>query len=166
MPYGTDQGFQDWLDANGYTLPDDAPAPAVLRARGTNYIDGLYEFHWDGRRTDGVTQELGWPRTGARLHCRTIIADDAIPVAVVNAAYRAAYLEAVTPGVLSSSATAGQRVSREKVDVIEVAYHNDGPASAGSGNVGFVDSEIDGAMRAFICEDVKFFLRSVGGRLP
>lgn len=66
--YGTDQGFTDWLAEQGYVLPEDAPAPAVLRARGSAYVDG-YERFWTGQRTGGVMQELGWPRTGATVNC-------------------------------------------------------------------------------------------------
>lgn len=157
--YGDDAGFEAWLAANGYTLPDGAPAVAVLRSRGTAYLDGAYEALWTGVRADGAAQELGWPRIGARINCVTPVADSLIPPMVVNASYRAAYLDAVTPGSLNASATSGQRIAREKVDVIEVAYHNDSAA-----RVGFTDSGIDGAMRAFICDQSGgFFLQAVGG---
>lgn len=163
MAYGTDAGFQAWLDANGYVLPEGSPSLAVLRARGSMYVDATYEGLWTGERFDGVLQEDGWPRVNARLNCIKPIASDAIPVSVVNAAYRAGWLEANTPGTLNASTTSGQRVAREKVDVIEVAYHNDGAASVGSGAVAFIDSVIDGAMRAFICDKTGgFFLRAVG----
>lgn len=162
--YGTDQGFTDWLAGMGYSLPVGAPTPAALRARGSAYLDGTYEGIWTGYRTAGVMQERGWPRTGATVACTQPIPSDAIPIAVVEASYRAAYLDALTPGTLSSSATSGQRIAKERVDVIEVAYHNDGSAAAGSGAVGFVDGEIDGAMRAFICEDDGngFMFESIG----
>jgi hypothetical protein len=109
-------------------------------------------------------QADGWPRTGAKIGCTTPVADDVIPVAVVNASYRAAWLEASQPGVLSASATSGQRVARERVDVIEVSYHNDGRAKAGGDGPAFVDGEINGMMSAFICPDdgKGLFLASVG----
>lgn len=164
LVYGTDEGFAAYLAALGYTLPVDAPAPAILRARGSAYLDSTYDGLWTGRRTGGVMQADGWPRTGARIHCTAPIADDVIPIAIVNASYRAAWLDASNPGVLAASATSGQRVAREKVDVIEVAYHNDGQATAGTGGVAFVDGEIDGVMRAFICQDdgKGLFFASVG----
>lgn len=40
--YGTDEGFTAWLTANGYTLAEGAPAKAVLRERGSAYVDGLF----------------------------------------------------------------------------------------------------------------------------
>lgn len=164
MSYGDDPGFETWLSVHGHVLPDDAPSAAVLRARGSAYLDGTYEGLWTGRRTEGVTQEDGWPRVGAKLHCTTAIADDVIPVAIVHAAYRAAWLEASTPGILAATATSGQRVARERVDVIEVTYHNDGRVRPGTGGPSFVDGEIDGLMSAFICTAANsgLFLASVG----
>lgn len=152
MPYGTDQGLTDWLAAQGYELPDTAPSPAVLRARGSAYVDG-YEAHWTGHRAGGVVQELGWPRTGATLKCTVAIPDDVIPPAVVNASYRAAWLDAETPGILTGTAPGpGQRVKRERVEgAVEVEYFDDGKSSAGAA-VSFIDAAIDGAMRQFICD--------------
>lgn len=161
MSYGDDSGFTAWLTAHGYTLSGDVTA-AVLRARGSAYLDGTYEAHWSGRRTDGVSQENGWPRTGAKLHCSTAIEDDAVPLAVVNASYRAAYIEDATPGILAGSSVSGQRVRRQKVDVIEREFFDDGGASAGSGGPAFIDAEIDGAMRAFICKGSAFLFDSIG----
>jgi hypothetical protein len=163
MAYGTDQGFTDWLAVQGYTLPETAPSPAVLRARGSAYVDG-YEQFWTGQRTGGVMQELGWPRTGATMNCVTAIPDDAIPPAVVNASYRAAWLEAETPGILAgSTVSAGARVKRQKVDVIEREFFDDGKAEVGGGP-SFIDSQIDGMLSAFIC-DAKggAFMWTLGG---
>ncbi len=161
--YGSDAGFQAWLAEMGYTLPGCCPADAILRARGSAYIDGTYERLWTGWRTGGAMQELGWARTGATFNCVTAIASDVIPPAIVNAAYRAAYLEAVTPGILSSGATGGPRVKRQKVDFIEREFFDDGKTEAGSAT-GFIDPEIDGAMGAFICANAGgFFFESIGG---
>ncbi len=161
--YGTDQGFNDWLAEQGYTLPESAPAPAVLRARGSAYVDG-YERFWTGQRTGGVMQELGWPRTRATVGCVTAIPDDVIPPAVVNASYRAAWLDAETPGVLIGAvAAAGTRVKRQKVDVIEREFFDDGKATVGGGPA-FIDSIIDGLLGQFIC-DAKggAFMWTLGG---
>jgi hypothetical protein len=153
--YGTDDGFAAWLAEQGYDLPDNAPAPAVLRARGSAYVDG-YEAYWTGQRTGGVMQELGWPRVGAVLNCIAAIPDDAIPPVVVNAAYRAAWLEASAPGTLAGPAvTTGARVQSERVEgAVEISYFNDGKAAIGAGP-SFVDSLIDGWLSAFICNDQK-----------
>jgi hypothetical protein len=149
--YGTDQGLTDWLAAQGYELPASPPVLAVLRARGSAYVDG-YEAFWTGQRTGGVMQEEAWPRTGATLNCVTAIPDDVIPPAVINAAYRAAWLDAQTPGILAGSSVApGTRVKRQKVDVIEREFFDDGKAAVGAGPA-FIDSIIDGALRQFICD--------------
>lgn len=150
--YGDDPGFAEWLAEQGYTLPSGSPTPAVLRARGSAYVD-TYEAFWSGSRTGGVVQELGWPRTGASINCRIAIPSDVIPPAVIAASYRAAWLEAVTPGVLAGPiVTPGGRVRSEKIDgAVEVSYFDDGKSSAG-GATGFIDATIDGALRAFICD--------------
>lgn len=149
--YGSDEGFAAWLAEQGYELPEAAPSPAVLRARGSAYVDG-YERYWTGQRTDGVMQERAWPRTGATVNCTTVIADDVIPLAVVNASYRAAWLDAETPGILyGSSGAPGARVKRQKVDTIEREFFDDGKAEVGAGP-SFIDSQIDGMLSAFICD--------------
>lgn len=166
MPYGTDQGFTDWLDSMGYTLPSAAPSAAVLRARGSAYLDGVYERLWTGYRTEGVMQELGWPRTGATVACTQPIPADAIPPAVVNASYRAGYLEAMNPGILTFGITPGRQIKSEKVDVIQVTYQDAGKGELGVGGTGYFDSEVDGAMRAFICNNDdagKFFFGVLNG---
>lgn len=151
VAYGTDAGFQRWLLVNGYTLPANAPAAAVLRARASAYIDG-YEPRWTGHRTNGAMQELAWPRTGASVNCTVAVPSDAIPPAVINATYRAAWLEASTPGVLAGPiVTTGSRVKRQKVDVIEREFFDDGKAQMGGGPA-FIDSTIDGLLSGFVCD--------------
>lgn len=149
--YGTDEGFTAWLGEQGYSLPAGAPAPAALRARGSAYVDG-YEPFWTGQRSGGVMQERGWPRTGATSNCTAAIPDDVIPIAVVTSTYRAAWLEASTPGVLTGSIVpAGERVKRQKVDVMEREFFDDGKAAVGSGPA-FIDSVIDSLLGQFICD--------------
>lgn len=149
--YGTDEGLTAWLAEQGYILPNDAPSLTVLRARGSVYVDS-YEKFWTGQRTGGVMQELGWPRTGATVNCTIPVPDDLIPLAVIAAAYRAAWLEAETPGILKGSpVTSGSRVKRQKVDTLEREFFDDGKAEVGSGP-SFIDSTIDGLLSAFICD--------------
>lgn len=151
--YGTDQGFTDWLASYGHTLPAGAPSPAILRQRGSTYLDATYEGLWTGTRTGGIMQERAWPRAGAVINCATPIADDVIPPSIIEASYRAAWLEGTSPGSTSgSSSVSGKRVKRQKVDVIEKEFFDDGSASAGSGNGAFIDPEIDGSMMMFICD--------------
>lgn len=144
--YGTDQGFTDWLTMNGHVPPETAPEPAILRQRGSQYIDGLYGSRFSGQPIGGFAQERAWPRVGACAHGQPIPAD-VIPVAVEQAAYAAALQEAISPGSLSVAASASGAIKREKVDVLEVEY------AAGSGDA-VVDatvrlSEVEGLLAPF-----------------
>lgn len=125
--YGSDAGFQDWLVTNGHVLPEGALAPAILRQRGSQYIDGLYGSRFAGQPTGGFEQERAWPRTGAVASGQSI-PSGVVPVAIKQASYHAAYQEALSPGCLSVAASASGAVKREKVDVLEVEY------AAGSGD--------------------------------
>lgn len=119
--YGDDAGFSAWLAENGYEVPDGSPAPAVLRQRGSTYVDGTYEPRLPGYRTGGVEQERAWPRTGAAISGAEI-PNDAIPTAWVNASYFAAYAEAMSPGMLAVTVTPSQIVKREKAGEVEAEY--------------------------------------------
>lgn len=161
MAYGDDAGLAAWAAARGLTVTG---TPAVLRQLGSDYLDGAYEGLWSGYRTDPFGQENAWPRTGATLNCVTAIPSDLIPLAVINASYRAAYLESVTPGVLTGPVQSGARVKRERVEgAVEIEYMDDGAVLAGSAS-GFVDPSIDGAMGQFICDagENGFFFQSIG----
>lgn len=110
--YGTDQGFTDWLSANGYTLPDGAPTDAVLRERGSAYIDATYGSRFVGTPTD-PSQEREWPRKDATIFGAAIASTD-VPQRVVQASYQAAWIEASSPGSLSNTYTPGtQKVLTE-----------------------------------------------------
>lgn len=81
--YGDDSAFNAWLVENGYPLPADAPSPAVLRQRGSDYLDVTYGPRFVGTPTD-ATQEREWPRTGAFIF-GTELATGVIPDRVVKA---------------------------------------------------------------------------------
>ena len=128
MAYGTDQDFDAWLTLNGLTLPAGAPDAAILRQRGSQYVDNTYGSRFWGVPTLGIAQERAWPRTGAKAYGQSI-PDDATPIAVEMASYAGAFHEAQNPGSLSVAASQAGAVKREKVDVLEVEY------VAGSGDV-------------------------------
>ncbi len=119
--YGADDTFQAWLTLNGFSLPGPAPEPAILRQRGSDYLDGLYEARFIGVRTDPLNQERAWPRTGAVVQ-KVAIPSDTVPGAVERASYAAALYEAQNPGGLSAAASQSGAIKREKVDVLEVEY--------------------------------------------
>lgn len=119
--YGDDSGFTAWLATNGYSLPEGAPAEAVLRQRGSAYVDAVYGPRFPGVPTAGLAQDRAWPRTGATAY-GAAIADDLIPTPVVDASYFAAYQEATSPGSLSVITSTAAAVRREKVGALEVEY--------------------------------------------
>jgi hypothetical protein len=119
--YGDDAKFNAWMASNGYSLPDGGVAVAVLRQRGSAYVDGLYGSRFSGQPTGGFEQERAWPRVDACAHGQTI-PSDVVPVAIEHASYHAVYQEAVSPGSLSVAASTSGAIKREKVDVLEVEY--------------------------------------------
>lgn len=121
--YGDDDGFTTWLSENGYTLPVGAPAAAVLRQRGSVYIDGTYLSRFSGTPTDGAAQDREWPRTSATDRYGNALASDTVPTRIVEASYMAAWLEASSPGALVGSGSAAAAVKRERVEgAVEVEY--------------------------------------------
>lgn len=117
--YGTDEAFATWLTANGYELPVDALDPAVLRQRGSAYIDGRYGYRFSGEPAGGISQERAWPRSGAEDMYGNSISSSLIPSQVIEASYYAAWFEAGAPGSLATITNANAMVKRQKVDTIE-----------------------------------------------
>lgn len=147
--YGTDEGFTAWLAESGYTLPVGALGPAVLRQRGSAYIDSLYGIRFSGDPTGGYAQERAFPRTGATVYGADLPAS-VIPDAVVRASYFASFQEASDPGSLSVIITAAGQVKREKVGQIEVEY----AATSGSALVSATPmmSAVEGLLAPFFCK--------------
>jgi hypothetical protein len=144
--YGTDADFTAWLAENGLTVPVGSVS-AVLRQRGSAYLDGAYGSRLTcSYPTGGVQQERAFPRTGLPF-----VPSDAIPRAWVQASYRAAYLIANDAGALSATINPNARVTKEKVDVIEVAYADNGAVVAGEA-LGVLDAEIDGMVAPYLCK--------------
>lgn len=131
MAYGDDAGFTAYAQAAGYVIPDgttDAQISAA-RQRGSLVID-RFEPRFSGSRTGGFAQINSWPRTGAVTYYGEAIPSDAVPQAVVNAAYEAAFLELTNPGSLSPVITGSAMVKREKVGQLEVEYATSTSADA------------------------------------
>ena len=147
--YGTDDAFAEWLTANGLTVSETL-TPAILRQRGSDYVDGLYGPRFTGSPTGGIDQERAWPRTGATAY-RAPIADDMIPLKVIHASYFAAVQEATNPGSLSIKVTASGAVKRKKLEGIEKEFFE------GSGDV-VADatirlSSVDGLLAPFLTRE-------------
>lgn len=155
MAYGSDSDFQAWLTAQGLALPGDSPTPAVLRQIGSSYVDAAYGYRLTcSRRTGGWEQELEFPRTGHYVNGQ-LLPSDLIPTAWIHASYRAAYLNAVTPGWSTDQVTPGRITRRERVDVIErefmTAEQAGGVAATAPGFPS--DAIINGLVLPFLCSE-------------
>lgn len=112
--YGSDDGFDAWLSERGYSLPSGAPSQAVLRQRGSEYIDGVYGERFPGSPVNGISQDRAWPRSDASDRWGNDISVSTIPDAVINSSYEAAWIEANNDGALSKTYTpAEQKVLTE-----------------------------------------------------
>lgn len=159
--YGTDDQLETWLADNGYTLPDDAPAPAVLRQRGSQYIDAVYGDRFIGNMVT-FDQERAWPRTGAAMR-GVSIPSDAIPLAVVHASFFAAFEDAGNPGSLSATGSVSAGIVREKVGELEVQYagaESDGTATSITPLISIVDGMLAPYLRN--TDSPSMWIRSVG----
>jgi len=140
--YGTDEGFAAWLETYGYTLPGvGVPSVAVLRQRGSAYIDGEYGPNFGGTPTGGLAQERAFPRSGITAYGKTV-ADDVVPYVIEEASYFAAYQEALQPGVLSPSATNSGVVQRERVEgAVDISYfeHKGDPLKGATRRFAFIE---------------------------
>jgi hypothetical protein len=131
--YGDDTAFSAWLTDNGRTLPDGSPSAAVLRQRGSVYVDGTYGLRFPGTPTGGADQERAWPRTGATDRWGNALNASTVPTRVIHASFEAAWAEASSPGSLVASGSSVGRVKREKVEgAVEVEYQSS------SGSAGLV----------------------------
>lgn len=153
--YGDDDKFEQWLTDNGYVLPDDAPSPAVLRQRGSAYVDGAYENRFVGVKTEGYEQERSWPRTGATLRGGNTVPDDVVPVAVEQASYEAALQEAREPDSLSLIGSSADRIKRARVEgAVEVEYQDAGTAEFASTMLP-VMTAVEGLLTPFLCYEIE-----------
>lgn len=152
--YGDDAALTAWLGATGHTLPVGAPTLAVLRERGSGFVDGSYEARFVGIRAGGFAQERSWPRSSAVLVSGETVPDDVIPFAVINASFDAAYAEASTPGSLSAAGSASSRVKREKVEgAVEVEYQASSANSNIVADLTPVLTTVEGLLKPFLKPD-------------
>lgn len=156
MAYGSDQEFSDWLAGQGLLLPVGAN-PTTLRSIGSAYMDAAYEWRLScSVRTGGFEQENAWPRTGHYVNGQEV-PDTLIPTAWVQASYRAAYLEALTPGWATGTTDPNRVVRKEKVDSLEVEYFgsNDGGTTAPVAAGMPADGLINGLVAMWLCSTAR-----------
>ena len=157
MAYGADDGMAAWLASQGLTLPVGAPAPAVLREIGSSYVDAAYGHRLTcSSKTGGVAQGMAWPRKNHTLNGE-VVPQDYIPTAWVNAAYRAGYLSAVTPGWATTGADASRLTKREKVEgAVEREFFSQAETAGAASAPGMPsDSIINGLVLPWLCSNVR-----------
>jgi hypothetical protein len=147
--YGTDELFATWLSENGYSLPAEAPAPAILRQRGSQYIDSLYGARFVGEPVDPFTQERAWPRRNAAVG-GVAIPETTIPNAVIYASFYAAYQEATNPGSLTAVGSSSSSVKRKKVGELEVEYQSSSSSDSFVDGLTPIMTVVDGMLAPYL----------------
>lgn len=138
--YHSDLGNTEWTG-------DDSAKEAAAR-RATAYVSTA--FRYIGKRSQGRTQALAWPREGVLDSEGNEILNTELPQEIVDATCEAALYEIVNPNGLNLTITMTDRVKREKIDVIETEYA-DSPVSAEAARP--VLSKLDNLLSAFILGD-------------
>lgn len=154
--YGSDDGFLAWLAGQDLALPAGAPAAAVLRQIGSDYVDSAYEARLQcSQRAGGFEQERAWPRAGHRVAGQAV-PDALIPPAWVNASYRAAYLQAIKPGWATGARDPNRITRREQVDTISREFFAPGDAGGSAAAAGAPsDAMINAMVLPLLCSDAR-----------
>ena len=110
--YVADRGIAGWS-----TLSSTVKEQALINA--TDYLEATYRDAWKGNRIT-ATQSLSWPRSNVIVDGFLLDAN-IVPLPVVYACVEMAVRAA---GGETLIADQGQRVKREKIDVIEIEYQD------------------------------------------
>jgi hypothetical protein len=150
-----------YATAHGLTFPASplAPAEQALR-RATAFIDAHYRNRFPGQRKNGRGQALEWPRSYACDKDGNVIADDEIPVEIVNATIEAAVREMAVPGSLNPDVTPGKVKKSASVGDIAVEY------AVGTGSAYEqrpVVGVIDGILSSLLGSTSPYFASAVRG---
>lgn len=122
--YATARGLT--FAISGGTNAADAEAAA---RRATTWLDATFRARFPGRKANGRSQALEWPRVDACDASGEAIASDEVPNEIVSALCEAAIREKASPGSLSPDVTPGKVKKSAKVGDIAVEY------AVGSGTV-------------------------------
>lgn len=104
---------------------DDEPLAEQALRRATAWLDATYRGRFPGWRKNRREQALEWPRESAydAMCPPNLLADDAIPIEIVNATIEAAVREKANPGSLSPDVTPGRIMSEVSVEgAVSVKY--------------------------------------------
>ena len=110
--YVADRGIAGWT-----ALSTTIKQQSLVNA--TDYLEATYRSAWKGNRVS-ETQALSWPRYNVVVDGFNF-ASNVVPLQVVNACIEMAIRASAGETLLADQ---GQRVRREKIDVIEVEYQD------------------------------------------
>ena len=110
--YVADRGITGWA-----SLSQTIKEQSLVKA--TDYLEATYRAAWKGNRVS-ETQALSWPRYNVVVDGFNF-ASNGVPLQVVNACIEMAIRASAGETLLADQ---GQRVRREKIDVIEVEYQD------------------------------------------
>lgn len=110
--YVADRGITGWA-----SLSETVKQQSLVKA--TDYLEATYRASWKGNRVS-ETQALSWPRYNVVVDGFNY-ASNVVPPQVVNACIEMALRAAAGDTLLADQ---GQKVKREKIDVIEIEYQD------------------------------------------
>jgi hypothetical protein len=110
--YVADRGIAGWT-----ALSTTIKQQSLVNA--TDYLEATYRSAWKGNRVS-ETQSLSWPRYNVIVDGFNF-ASNVVPLQVINACIEMAIRASAGETLLADQ---GQRVRREKIDVIEVEYQD------------------------------------------
>lgn len=110
--YVADRGITGWT-----SLTQTVKEQSLVKA--TDYLEATYRGAWKGNRVS-ETQSLSWPRYNVIVDGFNFPAN-VVPTLVINACIEMALRASLGETLLADQ---GQRVKREKIDVIEVEYQD------------------------------------------
>jgi len=134
--YVTAAQLETYCDDRAITLATGDEEAALILA--TAWIDATYRTRFTGYRTNRRAQALEWPRVGAYVYIPNnasdmayaggydpaydYIAQDVIPIEIMNALCEAAIRELAVPGTLAPDLDRGGSVKMLKAGSVEIQY--------------------------------------------
>jgi hypothetical protein len=110
-----------------FAISPAAPAEAAL-IRATAFIDNRYSSSFPGYRKAGRSQALQWPRAVAYDSEGWLIADDEIPIEVIEATIEAAVREFAVPNSMMPDLERGGEIQSLRAGSVSITYASGAPA--------------------------------------
>jgi hypothetical protein len=97
----------DYAVSMGLPLSGDVVAIEAALRRGTLWVDNAFHDRFPGSKSAGRSQDLEWPRAGAKDRSGSEISDTEIPREIARATVQAAVRELAAPFSLLPDVTIG-----------------------------------------------------------